>query len=319
MVYMSSMQLINSCEAGVPVQLDIRDLRLVVTIARTGSVTNAALALNLTQSTLSHHLAQLENRVNRPLFFRSGRRLTITPFGNCFRTAAEPILERIESMQHDLANGDSDIRVELRFATECYTTYPWFASIARAFKVRYPDVDLKLITEATARPLLELGRGGIDIAITSSRVRDSKLHVQELFVDELVAVVAKDHHWAAKKRIALEEFRNIHLLTYAMRPMDSDFVREVLVPAGIVPQKASGVQLTEALFEFARARLGVAVVAKWAVGTPSNRRGLVSIRIGQNGIQRSWKAVWLRNHSNASMLTFFAKLLAATHGTLLHK
>ena len=46
---------------------------------------------------------------------------------------------------------------------------------------------------ATARPLLELERGSIDIAITSSRIRNQKLCVRDLFSDELVAVVAKDH------------------------------------------------------------------------------------------------------------------------------
>jgi LysR family transcriptional regulator for metE and metH len=289
-------------------QLDIRDLRLVITIAQTGSLTNAASVLHLTHSTLSHHLAQLEGRINKPLFYRSGRRLTLTPVGDCFRVAAEPILERVDVMEHNLANGNVETTSELRFATECYTTYPWFGRIAREFKVKYPNVDLRLITEATARPLLELERGSIDIAITSSRLHDRKLHVQELFSDELVAVVANDHPWAKKKQIGLEDFRNIHLLTYSLNPMDSDFVREVLLPAGVVPQKASGIQLTEAIFEFARACLGVAVVAKWAVGNVLNG-DLVPIRIGQNGIERSWKAAWMRNHPNAEMLMAFAKLL----------
>ena len=291
--------------------LDVRDLRLVATIAQTGSLTNAAKILHLTQSTLSHHLAQLENRINKPLFYRSGRRLTLTSVGDCFRLAAGPILERIDSMEHDIANGNAETSVELRFATECYTTYPWFGRIAREFKVKYPNVDLKLITEATARPLLELERGSIDIAITSSRLRDRKLHVQELFSDELVAVVANDHPWAGKKRIALEDFRNIHFLTYSADPMDSDFVREVLLPAGVIPQKASGIQLTEALFEFARACLGVAVVAKWAAESVLNSGDLVPIRIGHNGIQRSWKAAWMRSHENGKMLMIFAKLLCS--------
>jgi len=308
------MHTINSRKRHLPMQLDTRDLRLVTTVARTGSLTNAARVLHLTQSTLSHHLARLESRVNKPLFFRSGRRLALTPVGDCFRAAAEPILERIDSMEQDLANSNAEARAELRFATECYTTYPWFGSIAREFKARYPNVDLKLITEATARPLLELDRGSIDIAITSSRLRDRKLQVHELFSDELVAVVANDHPWARRKSIALEDFRNTQFFTYSAKPMDSDFVREILLPAGVVPQKAVGIQLTEALFEFARANLGAAVVAKWAVANVLDSGNLVSIRIGQNGIQRNWKAAWMRNHPSAKMLTVLAKLLCSTGG-----
>jgi LysR family transcriptional regulator, regulator for metE and metH len=168
-----------------------------------------------------------------------------------------------------------------------------------------------MITEATARPLLELERGSIDIAITSSRTRNKKLWVQDLFSDELVAVVAKDHPWAEAKGIAIKEFRHIHLLAYSANPMDSDFVREILLPAGVVPLKVSGIQFTEALLEFARACLGVAVVAKWTVGNLSNCDELVSIRIGQNGLHRNWKAVWMCNHPKPEILMTFAKMLVS--------
>jgi len=63
---------------SLPGQLEMRELRLFVAVARTGSLTNATRVLHLTQSTLSHHLAELENRIDKPLFCRSGRRLTLT-------------------------------------------------------------------------------------------------------------------------------------------------------------------------------------------------------------------------------------------------
>ncbi|MGC1904934.1 MAG: LysR family transcriptional regulator [Candidatus Acidiferrum sp.] len=305
---------IDSFAGQLSGQLEMRDLRLVVAVARTGSLTNAAKVLNLTQSTLSHHLAELENRINKPLFFRSGRRLTLTPEGDRFRRVAEPILERMTLMEHEVAGSSEDPSIDLRFATECYTTYPWFARIARKFKAEYPRVELKLVTEATARPLLELEHRYIDIAITSSDVRDRNVHVQNLFSDELVALVASDHPWAKAKRIAVTEFRHVHLMTYSKNPMDSDFVREILLPAGVVPLRSSGVQLTEALFEFARASLGVVVVARWAAANVLDRADLVPIRIGPNGVRRSWKAAWMRSHPNPKMLITFAKLLGSSHG-----
>jgi LysR family transcriptional regulator for metE and metH len=128
-----------------------------------------------------------------------------------------------------------------------------------------------------------------------------------------VAVVAKDHPWAKAKRIAIKEFR--HLLAYSANPMDSDFVREILLPAGVVTLKVSGIQLTEALLEFMRACLGVAVVAKWTVGNLSNRGELVSIRIGQSGLHRNWKAVWMRNHPKPEILMNFAKMLSFGEGS----
>jgi hypothetical protein len=42
-----------------------------------------------------------------------------------------------------------------------------------------------------------------------------------------------------------------------------------------------------------------------------NRADLVPIRIGPNGVRRSWKAVWMQSHPNPKMLTTFAKLLGS--------
>jgi LysR family transcriptional regulator for metE and metH len=304
------MQQFDSKNHRFPMHLEVRDLRLVVTIAQAGTLTNAARLLHLTQSTLSHHLAELENRINEPLFYRAGRRLVATPVGDRFRKSAEPMLEQIHLMENQLACNGAESNFQLRFATECYTTYPWFARIAKEFKLRYPQVELKLVTEATAQPIFELERRLIDIAVTCGNVRDKKLQVQELFSDELVALVSREHPWARTKRVAIAEFRHVHLLTYSQNPMDSDFVREVLLPAGIVPQRTSGIQLTEGLFEFARAGLGVAVVARWAALEVLKGRDLVSIRIGR-GIRREWKAVWMQDHEKTELLKDFAKLLSS--------
>ena len=55
--------------------LEIKHLQLVAAIARTGSVTRAGDALNLSQSALSHQLRDIENRLAAPLFHRVGKRM----------------------------------------------------------------------------------------------------------------------------------------------------------------------------------------------------------------------------------------------------
>ena len=292
-----------------PMRIEIRDLRLIVAIARAGSVTAAADSLHLTQSTLSHHLADLERRIGGRLFHRTGHRLSITPLGSRFRAKAEPLLEDVRTFEQGLRNGIDRAVGVVRFATECNTTYPWFGRLAVAFRREWPEVELTLVTAATAQPVVELERGTVDIAITTRRLRQRKFKVAALFSDELVAIVPPEHAWARKKRVELEAFRDVHLLTYAKDPLHSDFVRDVLLPAGVLPSKTSGTQLTEGLFEFSKAGIGVAVVARWIAKHVLESGELVAVRIGRAGVHRNWDAVWLPSYPNPEWLETFAALL----------
>jgi hypothetical protein len=56
-------------------RLEVRDLRLVAAIFELGNLTRAGQHLHLTQSALSHQLADLEQRVVGMLFVLSGRRI----------------------------------------------------------------------------------------------------------------------------------------------------------------------------------------------------------------------------------------------------
>ena len=295
-----------------PMYLAVRDLRLIVTIAQMGGVSRAADALHLTQSTLSHHLGDLETRVGAPLFHRSGRKLVLTPLGEAFKEGALPVLEEIASLERNLRQGGSDQLVgSVRFATECYTTYAWLARVTRKFQARCPGVELRLITEATQHPMPALEAGTLDVAITMGRPAGRKFRALPLFEDELVALVAPDHPWASGRSVAVEAFRDAHLLIYHSDPTDSSFIRDVLLPAGVFPRRVSGIQLTEGLLEFAKAGLGVPVLARWAAAEPIRKKALVPLRIGRTGVHRTWHAVWLRTSAKHEWLESFANLLQA--------
>jgi LysR family transcriptional regulator for metE and metH len=295
-----------------PMHLAVRDLRLIVTIAQMGGVSRAADALHLTQSTLSHHLADLETRVGAPLFHRSGRNLVLTPLGEAFKEGAGPLLDEIASLERDLRRGGSDQLVgSVHYATECYTTYAWLARVTRKFQVKCPNVELRLITEATPHPMPALETGTLDLAITMGRPAGRKFHALPLFEDELVALVAPDHAWAAGRSVSVEAFRDAHLLIYHSDPMDSSFIRNVLLPAGVFPRRVSGIQVTEGLLEFAKAGLGVSVLARWVAAEPIKKKALVPLRIGRTGVHRTWHAVWLRTSTKHEWLESFAGLLQA--------
>jgi LysR family transcriptional regulator for metE and metH len=71
----------------------------------------------------------------------------------------------------------------------------------------------------------------------------------------------------------------------------------------------SGVPLTEGLIELARAGLGVAVLARWAIAAHRRDRDLRILKIGRSGTWRTWSTVRLQRHPDAARVDAFTDLL----------
>lgn len=89
-------------------------LRYFVTLARVQQYTKAAEQLCIAQPSLSHAISQLEKELGLPLFEKSGRKTTLTRFGEEFLVCAEHTLATLDSGVESLrrsARGDGLIRL----------------------------------------------------------------------------------------------------------------------------------------------------------------------------------------------------------------
>src|SRR5262249_3273298 len=147
---------------------------------------------------------------------------------------------------------------------------------------------------ATDRPVEALLEGRLDLAILTERVRDSRIRLRPLFLDEMIAIVAPGHRWASRRWIAPRELAAEHLLLYASAPGESFTLRHVLGPARLVPARVSFIMLTEALIEMAKAGVGVGVLPRWSAQGAIAARAVVALSLTRRGIRRQWTAATLK-------------------------
>jgi LysR family transcriptional regulator, regulator for metE and metH len=296
-------------------KLDIRHLKLLVAVTEEKSVTKAGERLHLSQSALSHQLRDLEERLGTPLFLRLNKRMVLTQAGERLLLSAKEVLSELRRAEDEVAQMAHHKRGTLRLSTECYTCYHWLPEKLKAFGQRFPDVDVKIVVEATHHPLQALLNGKLELAVVSDHPRDKRIVYHPLFKDEMVAIMPPTHRLAAKPYLLAKDFADEHLFLY-VEPKDSDLYQLLLNPAGVTPRRLSQMPLTEAIIEMVKAGLGLSVLARWAVAEPLNAGTLVARPLTKRGLHRQWSAALLNQALTPAYLLEFVKLLAAESGHL---
>jgi len=145
--------------------LDVTRLRVLVAVARHGSVTGAAHALNYAQPSVSHHLSRLEAETGTKLVQRAGRGIRLTDAGRLLAERATEVIGRLDAAENELAvfNGLRAGRLRLAaFPSALGTIVPSAAAIMHE---QHPTVDLRL-TEAEPPEAVRMLRAGyVDVAL----------------------------------------------------------------------------------------------------------------------------------------------------------
>jgi DNA-binding transcriptional LysR family regulator len=152
--------------------LDMTRLRILVAVARHGSVTAAARALNYAQPSVSHHLARLEAETGARLTRRSGRGIQLTDAGRLLAGRAEEILGRLDAAEQELAAHVEQRQERIRlagFASALATIVP--AALSR-LAAGHPGIDLLLAEAEPPEAMRMLRAGQVDVALVVRHMQD---------------------------------------------------------------------------------------------------------------------------------------------------
>ena len=296
--------------------LEVRHLRLVVTVAEEGSITKASHRLHLTQSALSHQLRDIEARLGTKLFLRANKKMLLTPAGENLLTAARRLLRDLHQVEEELRQMSFGEVGKIRLSTQCYTCYHWLPRVLNKFRAQFPRVAIEIDVAATRKPIEALFKGRIEVAIASTPVRDKRLQIRPLFQDEMVLVMRPDHPLATRPFIRANDLANVSLLTYDAPKEDNDIFSQVLIPAGVTPQEVLPIGLTEAIIEMVKAGMGVSALASWAAAPQLKAKTLTAVPLTSKGLRRQWSAVTLKNRLLPDFTQEFIELLASQSASI---
>jgi DNA-binding transcriptional LysR family regulator len=153
--------------------LDANRLRVLVAIARHGSVTAAAQVLNYAQPSISHHMARLESETGAKLMERSGRGIRLTEAGRLLAERAEEILGRLDAAEAELAAHVGLRQEKVRLAAFGSALGTLAAAAGAALRADRASAEISLIQAEPDDALRMLRVGAVDVALIFRYGRDT--------------------------------------------------------------------------------------------------------------------------------------------------
>lgn len=172
---------------------DSRRLEILYELAQQGSLAGAADVLGYDPSTVSSHLAKLQQEVGHRLYEKSGRGVVLTPRGQELADYAGQIMELMERAHHAMASETSLAPRTLRVASFNSAARYLVPRLVELLYERAPHLSLELTQLEPERSLAELARHRFD-AVIAEEYRGRPLQLPpalvrwELWEDPIVLV-----------------------------------------------------------------------------------------------------------------------------------
>ncbi len=171
----------------------IDELRAMAVFAKTVEMKSfraAARELGLSPSVVSHHISQLEKRLNVALLYRSTRRISLTDQGRQLYSAAQAMLSAVENGLQQLSIAQGVVAGSLKLTLpNILSRHPLTDQLA-AFAQAHPRVFLNI--SYSDHPM-DLIHQGIDLAVRVGPLPDSGLKSRKLFDMQRKLVATADY------------------------------------------------------------------------------------------------------------------------------
>jgi len=171
--------------------MQISQLRAFCAVAETGSVTGAARILNKVPSSITVRIRQLEEDLDRILFLRERKRMSLSPAGRQLLEHAQRILDLADGTRALMRN--EGISGPLLVGALDVVLVDYKPLLIGRMRQRHRGITLNVRHQASEDLVAHVADGSLDIALTEGPVRSKALRSKVAFVDEMLLVTDPGH------------------------------------------------------------------------------------------------------------------------------
>lgn len=238
----------------------LRQLQFFVAAAEAGSVSGAARALSISQSSVTEAIRALEDDLGVLMFDRQARGLLITQKGAAFLRHARQILADVATARTAFRD-EAPVTGRLSLGVTSLVAGYVLSDILQRFRRAFPQVELNVI-EDNGDYLQHLLIGGeLDVAVLlTSSVKDRMaMHVETLLVSPYRLWLPLGHPLGDQESIALDELAGQPLIQLMVDEIEES-TRRLMAALAVKPQIAFRTRSVEAVRSLVATGAGLAIL-----------------------------------------------------------
>jgi LysR family nitrogen assimilation transcriptional regulator len=180
-------------------------------VAELGSFSRAAIFLGINQSALSRHVRNLERDLGMMLFYRNGRGVVLTEFGERLRVRAARALEEIALAKQEAVNARSSSAESVMIGMTPTVGRLLIRPLARELTSTFPNIKLRFMEGFSGHLMEWLDAGRLDVAVLYQAWGGGRVHTEEL-LSERLCLVASTKAKKMRRTTATLKLENIPLI-----------------------------------------------------------------------------------------------------------
>jgi LysR family transcriptional regulator, low CO2-responsive transcriptional regulator len=270
--------------------ITFRQLRLVLALAETGSVSAAARVMHVTQPTASMQLKEVADSVGLPLFEVVARKVYMTEVGLELARTARAIATEWEGFEQRVDARKGYLRGTLRVAVVSTAKY-FVPRLLGTFCKRYPEIDVSFEVLNRDGVVSRLRNNLDDIYVMSTPPADIDL-VDEIFMaNPLVVICATNNPLAKRTSLALSDLSAERFILRENGSGTRMAVDSYFKSAKFRPNLRLELGSNEAIKESVAGGLGVSVVSSHALHGHVREYGVCVLNVKGFPIKSNWHLV----------------------------
>ncbi|MBD8026373.1 LysR family transcriptional regulator [Ureibacillus sp. Re31] len=273
--------------------MEIQQLEYFKTVAEMQHMTQAAEKLNISQPALSKSISNIEQEIGVPLFDRQGRSISLNRYGKLFLNSVDIILEEFDKAKEEIGGLVMPGFGEVAFGFIHTLGMEVVPELMAHVPERYPNMKFTLTQAASYNLLKWLEEGQIDLCL-SQRIRSKTIEIDwiELWSEELFVIVPKNHRFANRESIKLEEIKDEPFISIKRGNALRLIVDKLFKEAGITTNITFAAEEMHTVAGFVGAGLGVSLIPN-VKGL--NDYNVCKIRVSEPICERKIGVSWAAN------------------------
>jgi DNA-binding transcriptional LysR family regulator len=260
----SGKRLFSMNSSQISNNLSLRQIRAFVAIADRGGFKDAASGLNLSQSTLSGSLKELEETLGVALIHRTTRKSQLSPVGEAFLPFARRILGDVDQAVTAIHDWKELKGGAVRIAAPQLMACTLMPEVVAAFAEEHPLVRVQIVDSWESGVIPQVIAGEVDLGIGAERDVPPELEAAKLFDMPIMVVMRRGHPLMKRTQVSWEDLARFDLIV-----LRGDFTPELsqkLAAAGKPALRPSHeVAFVTTAFSMVHAGLGVTLCLPYAL------------------------------------------------------